>query len=64
MVPIKKFGGVESADMNGRQALIAEPEKIHPAVRTVLEIACLPVLTTLHRGFQRSRQSGQIRIIL
>ena len=35
MVPIKRFGGVESADTNGRQVLIAEPEKILPVVRTV-----------------------------
>ena len=37
MVPIKRFGGVESADTSGRQVLIAEPEKILPVVRTVPE---------------------------
>ena len=59
----KRFGGVESADTNGRQVLIAEPEKTLPVVRIVPETVCLPVLTTLHRGFQRSRQNGRRRII-
>ena len=63
MVPIKRFGGVESADTNGRQVLIAEPEKILPVVRTVPETVCLPVLMTLHRGFRRSRQNGRRKII-
>ena len=63
MVLIKRFGGVESADMNGKQALIVEPEKILPVVRTVPETVCLPVLMTLHRGFRRSRQSGRIKTI-
>ena len=42
MVPIKRFGGVESADTNGRQVLIAEPEKTLPVVRIVPETVCLP----------------------
>ena len=46
-----------------RQVLIAEPEKTLPVVRIVPETVCLPVLTTLHRGFQRSRQNGRRRII-
>lgn len=37
--------------------------KTLPVVRTVPETVCLPVLMTLHRGFQRSRQNGRRRII-